>query len=147
MRLTIILILAVSMVACMTPGRTQSPATDGGNAAATGAFGAQTVGGDQGAGQTPQTATTGTATFNWFFASQGDSTVQLELLKALVNLEAKPEQIIAAMNALNGAPENVNITTGDVTTETGSSEQVGSTSGTGTSGPAGNRDIRVPDND
>jgi len=133
-------------VGCQTPGSSsQSPNTDGGNAAATGAFGAQTVGGDQGSGQTPQTATTGTATFNWFFASQGDSSVQMKLLEALVALEAKPAEIIAAMQALNGAPENVTITCADVTTQTGSSEQTGSTAGTGSMTGAG-RTVTVPDN-
>jgi len=139
-----VVFMCLMLVACMTPTTSQSPGTEGGPATATGAFGAQTVGGDQGAGQTPQTATTGTATFNWFFASQGDSVVQRMLLETLAGLNATPEQIIAAMSALNGAPENVTITTGSVTTQTGSSEQVGSTSGTGQSGPG--KTIGVPDN-
>jgi hypothetical protein len=138
--------VALLFFGCQTPGATsQSPGNEGGDATAVGAFGAQTVGGDQGSGQTPQTATTGQATFNWFFASQGDSQVQMELLKALLALDAKPAEIIAAMQALNGAPENVTITTGDVSTQTGSSEQTGSTAGTGSLSGTG-RTVAVPDN-
>lgn len=141
----IICLMCLLLVGCMTPAGTQSPGTSGGDASSVGAFGAQTVGGDQGSGQTPQTGTTGTATQNWFFASQGDSAVQLELLRALVAMGAKPAEIIAAMSALNGAPENVTISTGDISTQSGSGEQTGSTAGTGSMTGTG-RTVTVPDN-
>lgn len=141
-------LLLFGLVACQSPaggGGALSPGTAGGNPTATGAFGAQTVGGDQGAGQTPQTGTTGTATQNWYFASQGDSSVQLKLLETLSAMGAKPEEIVAAMSALNGAPENVTITTGDQSIQSGSGEQTGSTAGTGSLTGAG-RTVNVPEN-
>ena len=60
----LLIIVAVLMlcIGCQsTPGAGDSPATDGGNSTAAGGFGAQTVGGDQGQAQTPQTNTSGTA--------------------------------------------------------------------------------------
>jgi hypothetical protein len=81
---------------------------------------------------------------NWNFAAEGNGAVQLELIKALVELEASAKEIVAAMKALNGAPENVTITVGDITTQSGSGEQVGSTSGTGSSGPG--KQTGVPSN-
>lgn len=141
-----IVLLLICFTGCNGIPGSNSPGTDGGSATATGAFGAQTVGGDQGSGQTPQTGTTGTASLNWNFAAEGNGAVQLELIKALTELKATPKEIVAAMKALNGAPENVTITVGDITTQSGSGEQTGSTAGTGGSGPASGRTIGVPDN-
>jgi len=144
---TLMLLAVLMFIGCgsLPKGGDLSPGTAGGAATATGAFGAQTVGGDQGSGQTPQTGTTGTATQNWNFAAEGNGSVQLALIEALVQLMAKPEEIVAAMKALNGAPENVTISVSDITIQSGSGEQTGSTAGTGSMTGTG-RTVSIPDN-
>jgi len=143
-RVILLALVVLALVACQTPG-SQSPGTKGGTAAATGAFGAQTVGRDQGAGQTPQTSTTGTATQNWFFASQGDTTFLKEVLEYAKTMGVSADQLTALFSALNGAPENVTITTGPQTIQSGSGDQTGASAGTGGATDSG-KVIKEPSN-
>lgn len=113
------------------PGRTQSPGTEGAPAVATGAQAAQNIGRDQGQAQTPQTVTTGTATQNWYFASQVDSAIQAAILAMAEAKDWTAEQTVNALKATNGAPETVTITTQSNTVQSGAGDQAGSSGGTG----------------
>ena len=113
------------------PGGSQSPGTAGAPAVATGVQAAQTIGGDQGQAQTPQTVTTGTATQNWFFASQVDSAIQAAILAMAEAKDWTAEQTIAALRATNGAPETVEISTESNTVQSGAGDQAGASGGTG----------------
>ena len=113
------------------PGGSQSPGTAGAPAVATGVQAAQTIGGDQGQAQTPQTVTTGTATQNWFFASQVMAEIQAAILAMAAEKDWTAAQTVDALKATNGAPENVTITTADVNIQSGAGDQAGASGGTG----------------
>lgn len=134
----LLLIVALPLVGCMTPQSGANSPSNPASSTAAGGFGAQTNTGTQGQAQTPQTTSAGPATQNWVFASKGDPTVQLELLKALSTLKATPEQIVDAMRALNGAPQTVSINTRDNITSSGDPEATGASGGTGGGGTTGN---------
>jgi hypothetical protein len=125
-------IVVAVLVGCATPGGgTASPSTAGAPATGTALQGAQNIGRDQGQAQTPQTVTTGTATQNWYFASQVSSAIQ-EMILAMAQAERwTPEQTVAALKAANGAPETVTITTQSNTVQSGDGDQAGASGGTG----------------
>jgi hypothetical protein len=140
--MTAIVAVLLLCIGCQTPAGPsgdQSPGTDGGSSRAFAAQGAQTVGRDQGQAETPQTNTSGTATNNMKFASEGVDTGIAETLVRLA--EAKDwtaEQLAAIFKSMNGAPENVTIEIGgNIQAQSGSNENVGSTGGTGGGGGAG----------
>ena len=131
MRLIAIVAVAVLAVACQTPGAGgMSPGTDSA-ATAAGGFGAQTVTGGQGQGQTPQDVQGGMATQNWHFASDTPSNVQMEIMALAKEKNWTAEEIVSALQATNGAPENVTITTGNMELGGGNADAVGSTAGQG----------------
>lgn len=139
---TAVLVMLLLVACGSTPplaGGEGSPATAGGSSDAFAAQGAQTVGRDQGQAETPQTNTSGTATNNLKFASEGVDTGIAEMLVKIA--EAKDwtaEQLAAIFKSMNGAPENVTFTIqGNLSAQSGSNENVGSTGGTGGGGGAG----------
>ena len=134
MRIAVVVLVTLALMGCTMPGSSNQSPSNPASSTAAGGFGAQTVAGDQGQAQTPQTTSAGPATQNWNFASEGDAAVQLELLEALAEMKATPEQIVSALRALNGAPETVEITTGTITIQTGSPEATGASGGTGGGG-------------
>lgn len=131
-RVLIGLIAILALVACesMPPGA-GSPGVDSA-ATATGLQGAQNIGGDQGLGQTPQDTVGGLATQNWWFASQGDSKVQMEVIGYAREVGATMVELKDALTALSGAPQTVSITAGDTAIAGGDAEAVGATTGAGT---------------
>ncbi len=126
--------LALPLAACGTTagGGPDSPGTAGAPATATGVIGAQTAR-DLGLGETPQTATTGTSTILWKFASEGDARVMMRMLDVAEAAGWTAEQIAQAFQALNGAPETVQfeITGGEMQAISGHAQQTGSTAGQG----------------
>jgi hypothetical protein len=132
--IVVVAVLATLLIGCQTPSSSpgMNPATTGGPAIA--AQGAQTIGGDQ--GQTPQTGTSGTASQSWYFASQGASDVMARILELADKHGWTAEQVASALASANGAPESVEITTGDQNISTGTASPVGATTGGG-SGQAG----------
>ena len=144
----LVIIAAVLMlsIGCQsTPGSGDSPGTEGGSSTAAGGFGAQTVGGDQGQAQTPQTNTSGTATNALKFASEGvDPAVALELLKLATGAGWTAEQLAGVLKGMNGAPEKVTITVKDgIHAVSGANENVGSSGGTGGTGT--NKVVKEPE--
>ncbi|MCP4897899.1 MAG: hypothetical protein GY906_13080 [bacterium] len=142
----VIAIVAIALVGCTSPPTrtTDSPGTAGGSSTAFQAQGAQTIGGDQGQAETPQTNTTGTATNQLKFASEG---VDTGIAEMLVNLAAaqkwSADQLAAIFKSMNGAPENVTITIdGGIQATSGDGENVGSSGGTG-----GSQTAKNPKND
>ena len=145
----LLIIVAVLMlcIGCQsTPGAGDSPATDGGNSTAAGGFGAQTVGGDQGQAQTPQTNTSGTASNFLKFASEGvDPAVALELMKLAAEKDWTAEELSVILKGMNGAPELVTITVHDgIHAITGANENVGSSGGTGGTGTSVVKEPKKP---
>uniref|UniRef100_A0A6H1ZCR7 Uncharacterized protein n=1 Tax=viral metagenome TaxID=1070528 RepID=A0A6H1ZCR7_9ZZZZ len=141
--LTCLFLALIVCVGCQTPallGGRDSPGTEGGSSTAAGGQGAGTIAGDQGQAQTPQTGTTGTATVNAKFASEGvDPGIGKLLIDVAREKDWTPDQLAAVFKSMNGAPENVAITFGDHsawTATTGGNEQIGSTGGTGGGGGA-----------
>ena len=124
-------LLVSSQCACQGLPGARSPGTAGAPAVATGIQGAQTIGGDQGQAQTPQTVTTGTASIYWEFASKVDAAIQAALLALAAEKDWTAQQTIDALKATNGAPETVNITTADISVQSGAGDQAGASGGTG----------------
>ena len=138
MKYVILAVAALALVACQgVPGGGMSPGTDSA-ATAAGGFGAQTVTGGQGQGQTPQDVQGGMATQNWHFASDTPSNVQMEIMALAKEKNWTAEEIVSALQATNGAPENVTITTGNMELGGGNADAVGSTAGQGGSTPPPN---------
>lgn len=136
---TSLLIFALAML-CMgcqgVPGSYDSPGTTGGSSTATQAQGAQTIGGDQGQAETPQTNTSGTSTNQLKFASEGvDPGIGRELIAIAKDNKWTPEQLAAIFKSMNGAPEVVTISVeGGIHATSGDNENVGSSGGTGGTG-------------
>lgn len=118
-----------------------SPSTAG--APATASQGAQSVSGQQ--GQAPSTATGGTASIIWNFASQTTAAVQAELIAFAREAKASPEDLAKLLAATNGAPENVTITNGDVRSDGGSASSIPAGTGGGFGvGGDGNQGTQPP---
>ena len=98
--------LALAACAGLTPGGV-SPSTAG--APATAGQLAQTVSGQQ--GQAPSTATGGTSSIIWNFASAVPSSVADKILAMAAEQKWTGEQVTEAMRAAAGAPQTVNIST------------------------------------
>jgi hypothetical protein len=122
------------------PGGGDSPNTSGGSSTATQGQGAQTIGGDQGQAETPQTNTSGTATNQFKFASEGvDSGIGMRLISMAEINKWTPEQLSSVFKSMNGAPETVDIKIeGGIHNQSGNNENVGSSGGTGSTGAATN---------
>lgn len=104
--LSAVLACALSACAGLTPSGV-SPSTAG--APATAGQLAQTVSGQQ--GQAPSTATGGTSTIVWNFASSVPSETSGKILAIAAEQKWSAEQLTEAMRAAAGAPQTVNITT------------------------------------
>ena len=135
---TLGVVLAVLLlVGCQTPTGSGLGPSQPSSANAGQGQGAQTIGGSQGSAQTPQTTSAGPATQNWWFASQVDSAVQAAILKLAADANWTAEQVTAALQATNGAPQVVTLTTGNNSITTGSPEAIGAAGGTGGGGTTG----------
>ena len=121
-------LLALAGCGSLTPGGALSPGTAGAPATSTAA--AQTVGQDQAA--VGGTATGGTGTINWYFASQASSAVQMEILAMAAAQGWSAAETIDAVKATNGSPESVTITNENVTNAGGNADNAGA--GTGGAG-------------
>lgn len=123
-------VLVVGLTACQSPGGPLSPSQPSSSTAGQGQ-GAQTVGRDQGSGQTPQTVPGGQAIQTWHFAAlMPFETLEL-LLDAAQEGAWTPETLLAAMQAASGAPHTVTISTEAMTIQGGSATATGATAGTG----------------
>lgn len=128
-RLALCALVVLVIAACTTPsGGAYGTPTSGSNQPATNL--AQTVGNDQAA--VPSTANGGQGFINNHFASEGDATVRLELLKIAAEAHWTPEQIAEALKASSSAPQSVSIQ-GAMSASGGNSSAIGS----GTGGGAG----------
>ena len=122
---TTVFVCLVALVSCTTPSGGSSP-TQGSNQPATNL--AQTVGNAQAA--VPSTANGGQGYNELRFASEGDATVRLELLKLAAENHWTPEQITAAFASASSAPQTVTIT-GNISSNGGNSSAIGSGTGGG----------------
>lgn len=139
MRTLIILAAALALVACQSPGGgSLSPSQPSTSTAGQG-FGAQTVGGSQGAAQTPQTTPGGQATQTWHFASLMPFETLTAILAAAKENAWTAETTLAAIKAASGAPQTVSITTGAMTVQGGSASATGASSGAAAGGNAQNQ--------
>lgn len=130
--LFIVAALAAFLAAgCATPGSGALSPSNPASTTAGGGFGAQTNTGTQAQAQTPQTATAGPATLNWYFASQGLAELAMRILEVAEENGWTPEQIAAVLSSSSGAPDAVTIQTGDITTTSGSPDATGASGGTG----------------
>ncbi len=140
MRWSTTLLIPALVMLCMgcqgLPGGTDSPGTSGGSSIGVQTQGAQTIGGDQGQAETPQTNTSGPATNQFKFASEGvDSGIGMKLIEMAETNKWTPEQLSSIFKSMNGAPETVDIKIeGGVHNQSGNNENVGSSGGTGASG-------------
>jgi hypothetical protein len=122
---TALLVLALALAACTTPGAGAGP-VQGSNQPATNL--AQTVGNDQAA--VPSTANAGQGYVENRFASESDATVRMKLLELAAANKWTPEQIAAALAASSSAPQSVTIT-GSQNANGGNASAIGSGTGGG----------------
>jgi len=137
-KLIIIIAAALALVACQTPSSGSLSPSQPSTASAGQGFGAQTVGGSQGAAQTPQTTPGGQASQVWHFASLMPYETLTALLTAAQDGAWTAETLLAAIQAASGAPQTVSITTGAMTVQGGSASATGAASGAGTGGTSQN---------
>jgi hypothetical protein len=137
-KFTFLAALALAGCAGLTPG-TASPGTAG--APATAGQLAQTVSGQQ--GQAPATATGGTSSILWNFASQGAAEIQTRILALAEAGKWTPEQLTAALASTNGAPQTVNITTQTNSSNGGTASSIPAGTG-GAAGVGGSGTITKP---
>lgn len=131
-------LLALTGCAGLTPSAL-SPSTAG--APATAGQLAQTVSGQQ--GQAPSTATGGTSTIVWNFASQGAAEIQSRILAMAEAAKWTPEQLTAALASTNGAPQSVTISTETNSSNGGNASSIPAGTGGGT-GVGGSGTITKP---
>lgn len=138
MRLAVVVLLMLTLAACQLPagGGGFSPSQPSSAGAGLGQ-GAQTIGGSQGAAQTPQTTPGGQASQIWHFASLMPFETLTAILSAAKEQEWTSEQVINAIKAASGAPQTVTITTQAMTIQGGSATTTGASSGAGAGGTAG----------
>lgn len=123
-------LLALPLGACATPGSGSGGAAGGAQPATNVA---QTVGNDQAA--VPSQSYGGDN--NWTFASQTDAAVLTALIELAKTQSWSADDFIRAAGAMNGAPENVTITTeGNVQAGNADAAGVG-TGGGGNQGSGG----------
>lgn len=133
-RLALVAVLALA-AAALTPGCAGltpagvSPSTGG--APATAGQLAQTVSGQQ--GQAPSTATGGTSTIVWNFASSVPSETAGAILKIAADQKWTAEEVSNAIRAAAGAPQTVSITTQTNSSNGGNASSIPA----GTGGAAG----------
>ena len=133
-RIALVAVLAIT-AALTTPGCAGltpagvSPSTAGAPAVAS--QGAQTVTGQQ--GQAPSTATGGTSTIVWNFASSVPSETAGAILKIAADQKWTAEEVSAAIRAAAGAPQTVSITTQTNSSNGGNASSIPA----GTGGAAG----------
>lgn len=138
-RPAVLLIGCAMLAACGSlPGGPLSPGTSGAPLVTT--QGAGTITGQQ--GQAPSEAVSGTGTVNYYNAANVSSEVSMTLLEMAKEAKWTPEQIRAALTALAGAPDTVNIN-GSASVVTGDSAAIGSGTGGG-AGAAGASTVNRP---
>ena len=140
MKKFLVLIVALGLAACTTPGGGGAYGNPSPSNASPATNLAQTVGNDQAA--VPSTSYGGQGFINNHFASESDATVRLAVLKMATDGHWTPEQINEALKASSSAPQTVNIT-GSTTASGGNSSAIGSGTGGG-AGATGSGSVNKP---